>query len=73
MDNLIKLNEKLEELKQKRKNKDISIQEFCTALMDILGEMKNYLSEVNDEQVRKRIPLMLTLIQSQIKEVIGNK
>ncbi len=61
----------LKELEQKRKNREISALEFYRGLLEILGHLKEKLVQENisEENIRKQIPLLLTFIKAQIKNL----
>jgi hypothetical protein len=61
----------LKELEEKRKKREISAREFYHGLLNILAELKDVLlaENINEEQVKKQIPLLLAFIKSQISEL----
>ena len=62
---------KLKDLELKRKNNQISAKDFYLGLLDLLMELKEVLQqeEINEQEIRKQIPLMLTFLKSQIKNL----
>jgi hypothetical protein len=66
-----KLSTELKELELKRKNKEISAKEFYAGLLNLLQNLVNALEEedIDENQIRSQIPLLLTFIKSQIKNM----
>jgi hypothetical protein len=66
-----KLSSELKELELKRRNKEISAKEFYGGLLNILQHLVNALEDENidENQIRTQIPLLLTFIKSQIKNM----
>ena len=71
MQDSAKLLQELRELEAKRKNGEISAREFYQGLLEILGRLKDFLvrEHINEQQVKKQIPLLLAFIKSQISEM----
>jgi molybdopterin/thiamine biosynthesis adenylyltransferase len=71
MQDSAKLLQELRELEAKRKNGEISAREFYQGLLEILGRLKDFLvrEDINEQQVKKQIPLLLAFIKSQISEM----
>jgi len=71
MANAQALTEKLKELELKRKNREISAKEFYTALLNLLQDLMDVLDkeEISEASIRKQIPLLLTFIKAQIKNL----
>jgi len=67
--NSAQLLERIKELETKRKNGEISAAEFYKGLLSILAELKDALLDENidDANVKKQIPLLLTFLKAQIK------
>jgi len=65
------LMEKLKELEAKRRNREISAKEFYTALLNLLQELMDVLDkeDISEDSIRKQIPLLLTFIKSQLKNL----
>ncbi|NPB05612.1 MAG: hypothetical protein GXO08_04440 [Aquificae bacterium] len=63
--------QELKELEEKRKNREISAREFYLGLLELLGHLKEKLVQENisEDQIRKQIPLLLTFIKAQIKNL----
>jgi hypothetical protein len=61
----------LRELEEKRKNGEIGVVEFYKGLLEILGELKDALihENINENDIKKQIPLLLAFIKSQITEM----
>ncbi len=66
-----RLTQRLKEAEQKRKNGEISVSEFYKILLDILADLKDVLvnENINENQIKKQIPLLLVFIKSQISEL----
>ena len=66
-----KLLQELKELETKRKNGEIGVREFYKGLLDLLAELKDVLAHENidENQIKKQIPLILAFIKSQITEL----
>ncbi len=62
------LSERLDELKEKRKNGQIEPLEFYRGLLKLTCELMNELisEDISDENVKKQIPLVLSFLESQI-------
>jgi hypothetical protein len=71
MQDSAKLLQELRELEAKRKNGEISAREFYQGLLEILGHLKDFLvhEDINEQQIKKQIPLLLAFIKSQISEM----
>ena len=71
MQDSAKLLHELRELEAKRKNGEISAKEFYQGLLEILGHLKDFLvrEDINEQQIKKQIPLLLAFIKSQISEM----
>ncbi len=65
------LAEHLKQLEAKRKAKEISAKEFYTSLLDLLQELVQNLEgeNIDEVEIRKQIPLLLTFIKAQIKNL----
>jgi hypothetical protein len=63
--------QELKALEEKRKNREISAREFYKGLLEILAHLKDVLAHENidENQIRKQIPLLLAFIKSQISEL----
>ena len=66
-----KLLQELKELETKRKNGEIGVREFYKGLLDLLAELKDVLAHENidENHIKKQIPLILAFIKSQITEL----
>jgi hypothetical protein len=62
------LTQQVKDLELKRKNGEISAKEFYKGLLEILANLKDALlhENIDEANVRKQIPLLLTFIKSQI-------
>jgi hypothetical protein len=58
-------------LELKRKNREISAKEFYAGLLNLLQELMEVLDkeEISEDSIRKQIPLLLTFIKAQIKNL----
>jgi hypothetical protein len=65
------LAEHLKQLEAKRKAKEISAKEFYTSLLSLLQELVQNLEgeNIDEVEIRKQIPLLLTFIKAQIKNL----
>jgi hypothetical protein len=65
------LAEHLKQLEAKRKAKEISAKEFYTSLLSLLQELVQNLEgeNIDEIEIRKQIPLLLTFIKAQIKNL----
>ena len=65
------IQQKLKELEQKRKNGEISAQEFYKGLLQMVAELINVLDNesINESSIRRQIPLLLTFLKAQIKNL----
>ena len=66
-----RLLDNLKELEEKRKKGEISTKEFYKALLELLADLKDVLvhENINENQIRRQIPLLLAFIKSQISEL----
>jgi len=64
-----RLEERLKELEEQRKRGQITAPEFYKSLLNLLIDLKDVLlkEDVNDNQIRRQIPLLLTFLRGQIK------
>ena len=65
------LQQKLKELEQKRKNGEISAKEFYKGLLQLVTELIDVLEkeDINEQNIRRQIPLLLTFLKAQIKNL----
>jgi hypothetical protein len=65
------LQAKLNEIVEKRKKRELSTVEFYHALLKLLSTLADELSaeNINEAQVKRQIPLILTFLNSQIKDM----
>ena len=65
------LSERIKELELKRKNREITAKEFYLELLQIVEELTSTLKgeTIEDNQIRKQIPLLLTFLKAQIKSL----
>ncbi len=65
------LKDQLKDLETKRKQREISAEDFYKGLLKIFSELKESLIKetLSEAQVRKQIPFLLTFLKSQIKEL----
>ena len=65
------LQQKLKELEQKRKNGEISAKEFYNGLLQLVTELIDVLEkeDINEQNIRRQIPLLLTFLKAQIKNL----
>ncbi len=61
----------LKELEDKRKSRQISSAEFYKGLLELLINLAQDLrgEQIEDAQIRRQIPLLLTFIKAQIKNM----
>jgi hypothetical protein len=63
--------QQLRELEGKRKNLEISAKEFYQGLLEILGNLKDFLvrEDISEQQIKRQIPLLLVFLESQIADM----
>ena len=63
------LQETLKQLEAKRKNGELTPKEFYMKLLELLANLKDALvhEDINESEIRKQIPLILTFLKAQIK------
>ncbi|NPA32098.1 MAG: hypothetical protein GXO04_00565 [Aquificae bacterium] len=61
----------LKELEEKRKNGEISTKEFYFGLLDVVKLLEEELKkeDLQEPQIKKQIPFILTFIKTQIREL----
>ena len=66
-----RLGQLLKELEEKRKSGALTAGEFYKELLNLLADLKDTLvgEDVDDKQIRRQIPLLLTFLKAQIKEL----
>lgn len=69
------LNESFQELKSKRKNGEISEEEYYRELLKLAKRLLDTLGEENisKEDIRKQIPLIVLFISEQIEKLAGRE
>ncbi|WP_029520435.1 hypothetical protein [Persephonella sp. IF05-L8] len=65
------LKEKLSDLEQRRKTREIGTTEFYHGLLGIVALMTQELKkeDIEEKEIKKQIPLLLTFLKSQIKNM----
>ena len=65
------LSERIKELEIKRKKREITAKEFYFELLQIVEELTSTLKgeTIEENQIRKQIPLLLTFLKAQIKSL----
>jgi len=65
------LNKVLKELKEKRKQGQLTAREFYLELLKLVIDLVHQLQveNITDQQVKKQIPLILAFLESQISEM----
>jgi len=73
MKNSEMLKDKLQELKTKRKNGEITEREYYMGLLELLKVLIDKLEgeTINDRDVKKQIPLVVLFITDQISKMEG--
>ena len=66
-----RLGQLLKDLEAKRKSGTISAVEFYKSLLELLADLKDVLisENVEEKHIRRQIPLLLTFIKGQIKDL----
>ncbi len=61
----------LNQLNEKRKNREITAREYYRGLIDVLSELIESLreEEISEEEVRKQIPLLRIFLTEQLKKM----
>jgi len=65
------LNQELRELETKRKNGELSAKDFYKGLLNLVAKLVEELEkeDINEVQIRRQIPLLLTFLKAQIKNM----
>jgi len=63
----------LKELENKRKNGELSAKDFYKELLNLVTKLVGELEkeDINEAQIRRQIPLLLTFLKAQIKNMAG--
>jgi len=69
------LKEVLKTLEEKRRNREITAKDFYFELLNLLSMLKEILSKekIDEQALRRQIPLLLTFLKSQIKRLHENE
>jgi len=61
----------LKELENKRKNGELSAKDFYKELLNLVTKLVGELEkeDINEVQIRRQIPLLLTFLKAQIKNM----
>jgi len=61
----------LKELENKRKNGELSAKDFYKELLNLVTKLVGELEkeDINEAQIRRQIPLLLTFLKAQIKNM----